>query len=109
MLPDKTVTPEEGYALAKFETPGVYIVMGLHSATVRQIKPATNLLPRKTWLGYDLGFEPSHWCLLFINSAKLMEYIPTREDYIWLSSSVSSLSDARNWLNQIYNKKVTSL
>jgi hypothetical protein len=63
---EATMTPDEGYALAKFQRSGTKIAMGPNSAVEVPIIP----LPWRdlralhgpgSWIEYYLGFSPSLW------------------------------------------------
>ena len=72
------MTPDQGYEKAKHMTVGYFVSMGVTSAKMKRMKSLTYYEKTKSgiamdphsWLGYDLGFEPSPWVKWFVFSAK---------------------------------------
>jgi len=108
------MTPEQGYELAKFQRPGVKIVMGPTDAVEVEVTPMSFLdlrdLPGDAnWFDRDmrawLGFVPSLWATFFATVAGALGHFVTKEEWEWLDGRNSSLDKARKWINDITESK----
>ena len=106
------MTPEQGYDAAKFQRPGIKIVMGPHAAKESPISPlshwAISKLPgHASWSDRDLqaklGFLPSMWAQCFACIAQAFRHDVTVEEWKWLHGS-ATLSDAIEWSVRIVIK-----
>ncbi len=107
------MTPEQGYDLAKFQRPGVKIVMGATGAREEKMAPVNYQVLRKlpgdwSWVEYDLrkrlGFLPSLWARMYGLAAEQLGHMTTDAEWKWLSGPSSSLQTADAWLDAIREK-----
>lgn len=101
------MTPENGYKMVEYMTPGFYVSMGVESAEMRQIQPLPyrkmkNLKGFHSWLEYDLGFELSFWAFCFGRFVEVVYgHKTTREEWEWLNSKSATLKGAEKWVSEI--------
>ena len=116
------MTPEQGYHLARFQRPGVKIVMGSYEAREERIAPrgygpytraygegGAAPVPvadtAASWFEYDCArmvgrTRLSMWAVMFLFAAADARGrpLPSREDVIFLTAPEVSLADARVYL-----------
>lgn len=103
----KLVRVEEGYRLAAMHRPGMVIVMGAECAAERKVAPLSFIemskLPGpRTWLGFDLGFEPSAWAWKYALFAEdVLERKLTRDEWLFLHEPATGTKEADEWHRRI--------
>ena len=100
------MTPEQGCELAKYETPGYYVGMGPLKATMQRMQPLDGPQQQQTWLGRDLGFEPSIWAVMAALVAQSHGHKMTAKDWQWLCKKSTGLETARKWFRELAVAKV---
>ena len=106
------MTPEQALDLAKFQRPGVRLIVGPTEA--REVRTEPRDVPTNwrapqpaTWLEYDLrrrlGFIPSAWAMFFAAQyERITGKQPSDAEWLWLhrnDGQGASLNDVRGWLS----------
>jgi hypothetical protein len=110
------VKPEEALHLAKYQRPGVKLVVGATDAYELPISrlPIFDLmqLPGESnwpdyWLRRRLGYLPSLWARCFGADAEYLGHSVTDKEYAWLNGT-AGLIEARHWLCTIAAQETTT-
>ena len=106
------MTPEQGYAQAKKQTPGYKVIMGPEAARAVRIGPLGDLnhLPEfpANWHEVDYGMRLSSLSMFFIEAAKHQGHKATKQEAAWLNAKSTSLADAQDWIDRIVATKAAT-
>jgi hypothetical protein len=105
------MTPDQAMQLARFQVPGVKVVVGPTAVRIERIAPLSPVrldeLPGDhSWHERDLrlrlGFVPSAWAQSFGGAAsRHFGHDVTDAEWRWLHGQQSSLETVRSWLSDI--------
>lgn len=103
------MTPDQAMAMARFQRPGVKLVVGPTKAREEPVAPlrrqALHALPGDySWRSRDLrlrlGFLPSLWAMFFAEIAQSVGHTVTDAEWRWLHGP-ACLNEARAWVKKL--------